>query len=74
MEVSKLNYYSWITHIQKMQVYSGLLKRFLNNKGIPLIPPIFYGNKYLIDFKKKAELFNYFFAKQCLLIGKYVLW
>ena len=50
MEVSKLKYYSWITHIQKMQVYSELLKRFLNNKEISLIPPIFYGNKYLIDF------------------------
>ena len=74
IEVSKLNYYSRITykltHIQKnTKVYWTLLKRFFNNKKIPLIPPLFHGNKYVTDFKKKAELFNSFFAKQCSLIS-----
>ena len=74
IEVSKLNYYSRITykltHIQKnTKVYWTLLKRFFNNKKIPLIPPLLHGNEYVTDFKKKAELFNSFFAKQCSLIS-----
>ena len=46
-----------------------LLKRFFNNKKIPLIPPLFHGNKYVTDFKKKTELLNSFFVKQCFLIS-----
>ena len=74
IEVSKLNYYSRITykltHIQKnTKVYWTLLKGFFNNKKIPLIPPLLHGNEYVTDFKKKAELFNSFFAKQCSLIS-----
>ena len=46
-----------------------MLKRFSNNKKIPLIPPLFHGNEYVPDFKKKAELFNSFFAKHCSLIS-----
>ena len=41
---------------------------FLNNKKIPIIPPLFHENKFITDFKEKAELFNAFFAKQCSLI------
>ena len=37
----------------------------LNNKKIPCIPPLLQDNKYVTDFKKKAELFNLFFAEQC---------
>ena len=74
IEVSRLNYYSRITykltHIQKnTEVYWTLLKGFFNNKKIPLTPPLFHGNEYVTDFKKKAELFNSFFAKQCSLIS-----
>ena len=74
IEVSKQNDYSRIayrlTHIQKnIKVYWTLLKRFVNNKKLPLIPPLFHGNEYVTDFKKKAELFNSFFAKQCSLIS-----
>ena len=62
-EVSKPNYYSRVTykltHIQKnTKVYWTLLKRFFNIKKIPLIPPLFLGNEYVADFKKKAEFFN----------------
>ena len=46
-----------------------MLKRFLNNKKIPLIPALFHGNEYVTDFKKKTEFFNSFFAKQCFLIS-----
>ena len=74
IEVSKQNYYSRITykstHIQKnIKVYWTLLKRFFNNKKIPLTAPLFHENEYVTDFKKKAELFDSFFAKQCSLIS-----
>ena len=39
------------------------LKLFLNNKKIPIIPPVFHENKFVTDFKEKAELFNALFAK-----------
>ena len=41
---------------------------FLNNKKIPLFPLLFLENKFLRDFKVKAELFNSFFVKQRSLI------
>ena len=39
-----------------------LLRRLLNNKKIPLIPPLFHENKFATDFKEKAELFNSHFC------------
>ena len=50
------------------KAYWSLLKGFLNNKKVPLIPPLFHENRFITDFKEKAELFNSFFAKQCSLI------
>ena len=41
------------------------MKTFLNNKKIPVIPPIFHDNKFITDFKQKAEIFNSHFSKQC---------
>ena len=41
---------------------------FLNNRKIPVIPPLFHNNKFVINFKEKAELCNYFIANQCSLI------
>ena len=38
---------------------------FLNNKKIPLISPLYYDNRFLTDFKEKADVFNSFFSKQC---------
>ena len=69
----KQNYYSRmaskLTNVQRnSKTYWSLLNRFLNNKKIPLIPPLFHENKFVTDFKEKAELFNAFFAKQCSLI------
>ena len=49
--------------------YWPLLKLFLNNKKILIIPPLFHENKFVTDFKEKPELLNEFFAKQCSLIG-----
>ena len=49
--------------------YWSTLKIFLNNKKIPCIPPLSHQNKYVTDFKEKAEIFNLFFAEQCSLIN-----
>ena len=45
-----------------------VLNSFHNNKKIPCIPPIFHENRFVTNFKEKAELFNSFFAKQCSII------
>ena len=37
----------------------------LNGKKIPSIPPLFYRDKYIVDFQEKSEIFNSFFADQC---------
>ena len=46
-----------------------LLKSFLNNKKIPFMQPILHSNAFVTDFEKKAELFNSYFANQCILIN-----
>ena len=49
------------------QTYWSLLKIFLNNKKIRLIPPLFHENRFVVtDFKEKAELFNSFFSYSVL--------
>ena len=53
------------------KTYCSILKSLLNNKKIHCIPPLFHQNKYVTDFKKKAELFNCFFAKQCSIINNF---
>ena len=47
------------------KTYWPILKTFCNNKKIPLIPPIFIGNKLESDFKLKANHFNKHFASKC---------
>ena len=49
------------------KAYWSILKTFLNDKKIPCIPPVFHDNKFAIDFREKAELFNTFFAEKCSL-------
>ena len=50
------------------KAYWSSLKSFLNNKKIPLIPPLFHENHFITGFKEKVELFHSFFANQCSLI------
>ena len=47
------------------------MKIFLNNKKIPLIPPLYYENSFISDFKEKAEFFNCFFSRQCSLLANH---
>ena len=58
-----------LTNVQRIsKTYWSLLNRILNNKKIPLIPPLFHKNKFLTNSKEKAKLFNALFAKQRSLI------
>ena len=45
------------TKIQKKTLKSfwSLLKIFLNNKIIPLIPPLFHSNRFISVFKQKSQ-------------------
>ena len=47
------------------KTYWSILKRFLNKIKIPTIPPILVNGTFVTDFKKKANIFNDFFADQC---------
>ena len=72
IEHSQEKYYSHISKkmnlMTSLKTYWSILKTLLNNKKIPCIPPLLQDNKYVTDFKKKAELFNLFFAEQCSII------
>ena len=47
------------------------MKISLNNKKIPLIPPLYHENRFITDFKERAELFNSFFSKKCSLLANH---
>ena len=47
------------------KMYWSILKTFLNNKKIPVIPPTFHDNKSIINFRQKSKIFNSHFSKQC---------
>ena len=66
IDTAKKQYYAWISMklmdpTTSAKTYGSILKRFLNDKKIPCIPPLFHDNKLITDFKKKAKLFNSFF-------------
>ena len=48
--------------------YWSISKTFLNNKKIPCIPPLLHQDRFIIDFKEKAEMINNFFADQCSIL------
>ena len=67
IEESKEKYYvrlsKQLLHPQTSpKSYWSILKTFVNKKKIPCIPPLLHQDKFIIDFKDKAELFNSFFA------------
>ena len=47
------------------KTFSLNLKSFLNNKKIPCIPSPLYQNRYMTQYRNKAELISNFFANQC---------
>ena len=44
------------------KTYCSILSRFLHNKKIPAIPPLLINDKFISDFRTKANLFNNFFV------------
>ena len=74
IQESKEKYYTKLSSrlanpLTSPKTYWSISKTFLNNKKIPCIPPLFHENKFITDFKEKAELFNHFFVKQCSLLS-----
>ena len=66
---AKNNYYDKLANklsnpSTSSKTYWSILKTFCNNKKMPLISPIFIGNKLESDFKLKANHFNKFFASK----------
>ena len=47
------------------KIYWKILKIFVNETKIPLIPPLLVGNQLVTDFLVKANLFNNSFSQQC---------
>ena len=73
IETSKQEYFSKIAKKlsdpnTSSKTYWSILKSLLTGKKVPCIPPIFHDNKFITNFREKAELFNSFFANQCSLI------
>ena len=59
-----------LTNVSKnCKGYWSLLRCILNNKKIPLIPPLFHENKFATGFKEKADPCNSHFTTQCSLIS-----
>ena len=48
------------------KTYWSILKTFYSGKKVPPIPPLQIGNTLVSDFKMKANIFNKFFASQCV--------
>ena len=58
------------------KVYWSLLKIFLNSKKIPIIPPLFYENRFITDFKEKDNFLIFYFlnnAPSFLIIALFLL-
>ena len=73
IESSKQSYYKRVSGklssvSSSSKYYWPLLKRILNDKKIPVIPPLFHNNNLISNFKEKSKLFNEHFSEQCSLI------
>ena len=64
IEVAKEKYHNRINKLintqKNFKVYWSLLKIFLNNKNIPIIPPLFHENRFITDFMDKKNNFLIF--------------
>ena len=47
------------------KTYWKIMNSFLNKCKAPKIPPLFYNNRFVVNCKEKANIFNSFFASQC---------
>ena len=66
---SKLKYYEGLANKLNdpktgPKTYWKIIKTFLNDTKIPLIPPLLVSNQLVSDFLEKANLFNDYLSKQ----------
>ena len=47
------------------KTYWSILKTFVNDRKIPIIPPLLVNNQLVTDVLTKSTLFNTYFAEQC---------
>ena len=47
------------------KTYWAILNHLLYNKKIPAIPPLYVDGSFILDYCKKANLFNNFFLSIC---------
>ena len=47
------------------KTYWKILSKLINKANVPRIPPILYNNKFVVNCKEKACLFNEYFLEQC---------
>ena len=69
IEVNKKDHFLRISRklmyrVTSRKTYRSILKTLLNNNKIPCTLPLFHQGKYVIDLKKKTELFNSSSSKQ----------
>ena len=50
------------------RAYWPILKSFVNDNKIPIIPPLYHNGNFITNFRQKAEFFNFFFAEQCSIL------
>ena len=72
-EESKKRYYTRLSHKlldpkKSQKSYWPISKTCLNNKKVPCTPPLLHQDKFVTDFKEKANIFNNFFADQCSIV------
>ena len=70
IEIAKQNYVNKVAQRlcdpnTSSKCYWSLSKTLFNGNKIPFIPALFHGDKYIVDFQEKSEIFNSFFADQC---------
>ena len=51
-----------------LKLYWSVLRTFLNNKQIPCIPPLLHNEKFIMEFKEKAQLFKISLQSSILMI------
>ena len=59
IDTAKRQYYTGISMklmdpTTSAKTYLSIFKRWLNDKKIPCIPPLFHDNKFITDFREKA--------------------
>ena len=50
------------------EAYWSILKSFVNDLKIPIIPPLHHNDNFITDFRQKAQFLNSFFAEQCSIL------